>query len=137
MTSTRAEYNRQWRAKNTDRLKKEKALYDKENRAARREYKVLQGIKQRAVEKGLEFDLELEDITQYSICPVLGIELKRGEGKPQSCSPSVDRIDPTKGYTKDNIQILSNKANTMKQDATPEELLMFAKWIFKTYGENK
>lgn len=137
MVHPRTEYNRRWRAKNIDRLKKEKAEYDKQHREERREYRVLQGIKQRAAEKGIDFDLTLEDISNFSVCPVFGIELKRGEGKPQACSPSVDRIDPTKGYTKDNIQILSNKANTMKQNATPEELLQFAKWIFKTYGENE
>lgn len=137
MVHPRTEYNRQWRAKNIDRLKKEKAEYDKKNRVARRDYKVLQGIKQRALLGGLEFDLSLEDVSNFSFCPVFGFELKRGEGCPKDNSPSVDRIDPKKGYTKDNIQILSNKANRMKQDASKEELIQFAKWILKTYGENE
>lgn len=98
------------------------------------EERALSGIKQRAKIKNLPFDLTLEDISIYSVCPVFGISLERSTtGKQANNSPSVDRIDSTKGYTKDNIQILSNKANRMKQDATPEELLMFADWIYKTY----
>lgn len=48
--------------------------------------------------------------------------------------PSIDRIDSTKGYTKDNIQVISSKANTMKSNASVEELRMFAYWVLREYG---
>lgn len=101
-----------------------------------RDSRALSNIKRRAKQKGLDFDLELEDIIGIEYCPVLGLKLERAMGsggKPNS--PSVDRIDPSKGYTKDNIQVLSQLANNMKQDATPEQLLMFADWIYKTYKQ--
>ena len=132
----RAEYNRRWREKNKERLKAEKAQYDADHKEDRKDYKVLQVIKDRAKKKGIPFDLELSDISTYSVCPVFGYVLERGNGTANPNSPSVDRIDATKGYTKDNIQILSNKANAMKQDATPEELLKFAEWVFKTYKKD-
>lgn len=134
---TRAEYNRTYREKHKERLKLVKAEYDKKYNAENKDKKVLNGIKQRAKDNNLEFNLELADINSFSVCPVFGFVLERSKGKPSFNSPSVDRIDPTKGYTKDNIQILSNKANAMKQDATKEELIVFAKWILKTYGENE
>jgi len=62
-------------------------------------------------------------------CPILGIELKRGCEK-MIANPSVDRIVPDKGYVPGNIQIISNKANMMKNSASMDELMKFAEWIF-------
>lgn len=94
---------------------------------------ILRGIKSRAKRLGVAFDLDLEDIQGTKVCPVLGIELERGGLFTKDNSPSVDRIDPTKGYTKDNIQIISDKANRMKNNASPDELRKFAEWIQKTF----
>jgi hypothetical protein len=61
-------------------------------------------------------------------CPAFGIKLVCGKGKPQKASPSVDRINPSKGYVRGNIQIISYKANTMKQDANRSEFRKFCLW---------
>ena len=98
---------------------------------------MLKTVKHRALQKGYEFDLTVEDIVIPTHCPILGIKLVnyfgtgiRG-GRPDS--PSCDRIDNTEGYVKGNIQIISHLANQMKSSATPEELLKFAQWIKETY----
>jgi len=52
----------------------------------------------------------------------------------RSNSPSIDRKDNSKGYTKENVWIISQQANQMKSDATPEQLKKFAKWIISEYG---
>jgi len=86
------------------------------------------------------FDLDESDIVIPAKCPVLNIDIRkesRGRGSrkgPQYNSPSVDRIDNTRGYIKGNIQIISIKANVMKNSASPEELLQFAYWVLLTYG---
>jgi hypothetical protein len=89
----------------------------------------------RAKKKGIEFNLELSDVVIPKICPVLKIPLTAGSssGGPRGCSPSLDRIDNTKGYIKGNVQVMSHKANTMKHCADNNELILFANWIKRTY----
>ena len=79
--------------------------------------------KARAKRTGLEFDLERSDINIPDVCPVLGIKLFRESKKTWHNAPSIDRIDNTKGYTKDNIMVISRRANILKKDATFEELV--------------
>ena len=96
----------------------------------------LRNIQQRAKEKNIDFSLSVEDIASPPLCPVFGFELERNKGIPKYNSPSVDRIDPTKGYTKDNIQVISQLANSMKQNATKEQLIQFAEWVLRTYRDS-
>ena len=98
------------------------------------EWKMHQRAKQRCRVTGKEFNLEVSDIVIPDVCPALGIKLNINSGKPGAYrnSPSLDRIDNKKGYTKDNIQVISQLANAMKCHATNEELLTFAKWILST-----
>jgi hypothetical protein len=39
-------------------------------------------------------------------------------------SPSLDRIDPSKGYVKGNVRVISARANLLKNDATVGELTL-------------
>lgn len=62
-------------------------------------------------------------------CPVFGVAFaERGKGFNR-WSPSIDKVDPSLGYVRGNIQVISMMANRMKQDATPEQLHQFADWI--------
>jgi hypothetical protein len=105
----------------------------KEWNANNKDSLILKRLKERSIQKGLDFDLTVADINVPLKCPVFGFDLQRNHKVPLFNSPSVDRIDPTKGYTKDNIQIISQLANAMKQNASPEQLLQFAKWVLTTY----
>lgn len=82
--------------------------------------------KYRAAHKGREFTITKEDIVIPERCPLLGIPLvcHRGKGSQQGNSPSLDRKDPEKGYIKGNVWVISNRANTLKNDATIKELKM-------------
>lgn len=81
------------------------------------------GAKGRAKKAGLEFSLSVEDIKIPAYCPLLGIKLIKGsvDGRVTDNSPSIDRKDSKRGYTKDNIWIISYRANRIKNDATFQE----------------
>lgn len=83
---------------------------------------------QRSRRSGIEFTIKHEDVVIPDFCPVFGIKLQR-EGKDTwRNAPSIDRIDNTKGYTKENIVIVSRRANILKKDATFDELEMLANY---------
>jgi len=56
------------------------------------------------------------------------------KGGNNNNSPSLDRIDNTKGYTPDNVVVVSNRANSIKRDATPDELMAVAKFYMQLAG---
>ncbi len=123
-------YSQKYYIKNKDKFKEKLYKWREDNH----EKAILGRAKQRAKQKEFEFNLEAVDIVIPLKCPILDIEIIRNKkGSPKENSPSLDRIDNIKGYTKGNIMVISNKANTMKNNATPEELIKFAKWILKTY----
>lgn len=96
-------------------------------------------VKRRAKKLGIDFTIDLEDVWIPEYCPVLGVKLERNFGHygGQACSPSLDRINPLKGYTKGNVQVISMKANVMKNNATEDELLKFAEWVNTNYQINR
>jgi hypothetical protein len=98
--------------------------------------KTLHGAKRRAMQKGMEFSLTLENCPRIpEVCPVLVIplEFKKKTGKEFRCpgTPSLDRVDNTKGYTPDNVMWISWRANSLKKDATPQELAKLAAFYNK------
>ena len=95
-------------------------------------------LKKRALKKGFECNLTEQDINELLLsnthCPVLGIKLELGGGSEERYNcPSIDRIDNEVGYVRGNVQLISHRANAMKQDASPEELVAFAKWVLNNY----
>ena len=105
------------------------------------------GARDRAKANNIPFDLSVQDIRDIitDSCPILGIkfELNKqkqtwGKGKNQNnwqTSPSIDRIVPDKGYTKDNIIIVSLMANSIKNQATPDQIQKVATFYKKLYNE--
>jgi hypothetical protein len=106
--------------------------YEQDYRKARAndlEYRLrnlLNASRARARNKDREHEITLQDLYDlYPIdnkCPVFGFELEWNSAGFRETSPSIDRIDSSKGYTKDNIQIISWKANRLKAYATVEDL---------------
>lgn len=90
---------------------------------------MLINAKQRAKRFGLECTLTLADIKIPETCPVLGIPLIIGLTMRGDNSPSLDRFDNSKGYTPDNVRIISFRANIIKRDATLAEIERVAAYM--------
>lgn len=93
--------------------------------------------KQRAKRAGMVHTLTLSDIQIPDVCPVLGIPLKREDRATWFSAPSIDRIDSAKGYTPDNITIVSRRANILKRDATVEELRLLYEYYSQSMGASR
>lgn len=118
-----------WKARNPERMKtlRRKADAKRYSDPEKRRVAVYTKVKHRARQVGREFTLTLEDIVIPKKCPVLGIPLEFSINKGRKAqaafnSPSIDRVDSTKGYVKDNIRIISNRANLLKGTATLHEM---------------
>jgi hypothetical protein len=92
---------------------------------------MLKAASTRAAKYGISFELKKEDIVIPKLCPILEIEIIPGDKDNYLQSPSLDRLDNSKGYTKDNVRVISSLANTMKNCATKEQLLKFCENIPK------
>ena len=103
--------------------------YEQKKRQNRPEYFLWKAAKKRSRDKGLDFDIDPSDIVIPNFCPYLGIEITHeiGHGTRRPSSPSLDRIDSSKGYVKGNIIVCSWRANFLKSDATLTELLLITK----------
>ena len=70
---------------------------------------------------GWEWGIEYGDIDWPTHCPILGAKLDYFAEYRKEESPSFDRLDTSKGYVKDNVIVLSWRANRIKNDGTAEE----------------
>lgn len=78
----------------------------------------------------MEFTISKEDIQLPEKCPYFGVPLSPLDPK---WGYSLDRIDSFKGYIPGNIQVISRLANQMKNAATEQELISFAKGVLEVH----
>ncbi|MND45308.1 hypothetical protein D3C80_361630 [compost metagenome] len=83
---------------------------------------ILERAKQRARRQGIPYSLRRQDIVLPTRCPVLGLPLIVGEARSDA-SPSLDRIDPAKGYQPGNVRVISDQANRLKGNRSLGEIL--------------
>lgn len=90
---------------------------------------MLQRIRSRAKISGISFSLLKEDIVIPTHCPILGIPLQINDTTVGPGSPSLDRIVPEIGYVKGNVAVISHRANSIKNNASIEELEKVITWL--------
>lgn len=120
-------YAKKWREDNRDKVKAyEYTKYYKDISKT-----LYRQAKYRSGRKGIEFNISIEDIVMPELCPFFQTPLsfeQREDVGYKNCmfQPSLDRIDPKKGYVKGNIWVISTLANVMKNCATAEQLKIFS-----------
>lgn len=91
--------------------------------------KLYYGARKRASDFGLEFSLLPDDIRIPETCPIRGTKITDGTGSgPQRSSlnfdsPSLDRVNNQRGYTPENVRVVSRKANLIKSNASCPEII--------------
>lgn len=119
-----------WYYKNHDSAKARRKEYSKEDRVNNTLATLFRSRQNSAKSRGTPFQITLEDLPIPDVCPVLKTPFVR----KTPFAMSIDKIEPGLGYIPGNVQIISRKANLMKNDATKEELKNFGKWIKEYLG---
>jgi hypothetical protein len=99
---------------------------------------MLNNARARARRKKVPFDIELDDIKIPDRCPALGIPLFHDWGSQGAGpnSPVLDRLHPSRGYTKDNVRVISHLANSIKHNSEPKIIRKVASWLEAELRDN-
>ena len=111
----REEYNKYCREKKKETYTTEKRRENYKRNIAK---ELFYAAKQRAKIKNISFTITLEDVIIPNKCPVFGINLDHSD---RLHAPTLDRVINELGYVKGNVQVISAKANRLKNNGTIEE----------------
>lgn len=109
---------REWRAKGNDKSRR---------KARNLKARLCHNARIRGRKAGMEANISVNELYWPEYCPVLGMKLDydtpRGKRDCRNPAlPSLDRWDNTKGYFPGNVYVISFRANTLKNNATADEL---------------
>lgn len=109
------------------------------NHLTQKDFKTLwTQLKNSAAKRNIPFTLLPKDIDEIGIpitCPILGIPIHFHRHHAKDDSISFDRIDSSKGYSIDNLVIVSNRVNKLKSNATLEEMKQIVEFYEKLLEE--
>ena len=89
---------------------------------------MLYHARSRAKKLGIPCTITVDDLVIPDKCSLLEIPIYRSAGQGyHPNSPTLDKIIPELGYVKGNCQIISARANLIKNDATLEEFECIAR----------
>lgn len=96
---------------------------------------VIQQLKSKRVKEGVEWDLSWEELCevwddQEAVCALSGVLMthKKGDGH-QELNATIDRVDGSGPYTKDNVQLVCHRANLIKHTMTEDDLYWWCRNI--------
>jgi len=145
----RSKYLKEYRKNNAEKCKKLAQRWNSENKEYITEFKYKKRgtfhgrmvetcrlARRRAARKGMEYNLTVEFLEdmwnkQNGKCALTGlpmiIPVDRNDGKTLPFTPSIDKIDVKKGYTKDNVRLLCHVVNSALNEYGDETFDKIAK----------
>lgn len=115
----------------TDKKYRQRLLQQNKKRYKKnRTYVMWRDARYRAKINNLPFTIKISDIIIPKICPILNLPIELNNTKSMM-SPSLDKINPILGYTKENIQVISRRANTLKSDLDMKTLIRLFTYMKK------
>ncbi len=88
---------------------------------------MLYAAKQRAKRDGLEFAIQIDDVSIPQTCPLLGVALSVNQDTAGPNSPTLDRIFNDRGYVRGNVIVVSYAANRCKGGLRARDLALIAR----------
>lgn len=100
--------------------------------------RLLWEAKSRARREKVRFDLSIQDVLPHlaGYCPVFGTRfVTRADGRRRAdpAAPSLDQLAPRQGYTRENVRVISWRANALKNNASVEEIAALLKWMRREF----
>jgi len=94
-------------------------------------YKLLRNAKLRSIKHGIEFTITKDDLVleEPYICTCCGRTMTVNEKIFKDDSITLDKIIPLKGYVPGNVAIICFRCNSLKTDATYEELFNLVEYM--------
>ena len=160
--SERVQYGREWRKRNPNysRLRHTRSPEAKAASATRRKTRealqhkfgvdlyayasmLVSGAKARAKKRSLEFNLTVDWLLERlarGVCEVTGLPFVPSIGTGQQRSflnpwaPSLDRIENSRGYTTDNVQVVVSIYNIAKGEHTDADVFRMAEALVRTHA---
>lgn len=86
---------------------------------------IIHNVKKYITDDSIDFNILPEDIDIPEYCPILNIRINTeytGQSGPKDNSPSIMLLDESKGYVKDNIMMVSYKANKIRKRFNPDDI---------------
>lgn len=140
-------YNNKWYAKNKPRLLEYKRKWAEDNKEHRKAYVLKWRKKQpawidllkyaadRAEVRGIAFDLTREwaEARWTGHCEMTGIPFQSqlGKGKHGPLSPSIDKIDQSKGYTQSNCRFILMAVNSFRGSGSDAQMYVIAEALLE------
>ena len=122
-------YNKKWHTENHEKRK----LSEARRRITKRAQCLVSNCRTRARRRGIEYALDsqvdaLQAIINKGKCQITGTAFNLVGGRTWN-SPSIDRIDPSKGYVPDNVRVVCHAINAAMSDWGEDKVWeMFQNW---------